>query len=471
MRRGWARWEWWALALLVAGFVALRLYHAGMPLVDDSDWRQTDTASEAWFFIHQGLGLLPQLFYNGPGPNYVQLEFPFLPLTVAILAHVVRFGSWLLHSVAIGYDLLALIFLWLFARRELGARAAWWVGAVFAVQPLGIFFGRAFQPEPAMVAGMTATLWAVSRWSARPSAGNYILALVAGSFALLAKLPAALVAPALFFLAVRGRRWYDPAVWGLLLIPALPAAAYTLWAGHVVTPGYNFITIILQLLQQSSYHVGEPSAAEFWYHFGLECCVGGAGAVPLAIGLVAPPLRRAWFWAWGGALLLWCAVVMRHILFEYYLMPLLPWLALAEGQGLSDVVGWLAARRGAQALVAAAVLIGTPLFSLRVLNELYALNWTDYQAGVALRARLGPGPVILGTENPPILFYSRHHGWRTGQLTLAQLQQWMAAGARYYIPLGSLSIPSVEQYVTHHFQREVAGPVVYYILDPTKGSP
>ncbi len=442
-----------------------------MPLVDDSDWRQTDTASEAWFFIHDGLGLLPQLFYNGPGPNYVQLEFPFMPLTVALLAHLAHFGSWLLHSVAVGYDTVALVFLWLFCRREFGARAAWWVGAVFAVQPLGIFFGRAFQPEPAMLAGVTATLWAVSRWSRLGGAGNYLLALVAGAFALLAKLPSALIAPAILLLAVRGRRWSDPAAWGLLLIPAVPAAAYTIWAGALVSPGYNFITIIVQLLRQSSYHVGVPSAPEFWYHFFLECCISGAGALPLLVGLLHPDLRpRAWFWAWGGALVLWCVVVMRHIAFEYYLMPLLPWLALAEGVGLGQLVSWLAGSRTAQVLVVAGVLVGTPLFTLRPLNELYTLNWPDYQAGVALRAKLGPGPVILGTENPPILFYSRHHGWRTNQLTMAELQQWIAAGARYYIPLGSLTIPSVQQYVTQHFQREVAGPVVYYILGPSKAS-
>ena len=459
-------WEWVLLALVTAAFVALRLYHGGAPLVDDSDWRQTDTASEAWFFIHRGLGLLPQLFYNGPGPNYVQLEFPFLPITVALLAHVFQFGSWLLHSVAAAYDTLAMVCLWFFARETVGRRAAWWVAGVFAVQPLGIFFGRAFQPEPAMLAGMTATLWLTARWARRGGAVNYVLALAAFSFAILAKLPAAIIAPAVFFLALRGRRWSDPAVWGLVIVPVVPAALYTIWAGTVVTPGYNFITIILQLLRQSSYHVGVPSAPEFWYHFLLETCISGAGAVPLAVGFLSPSIRKEiWFWTWGAALLLWCVVVMRHIRFEYYLVPLLPWFALAEGAGLSLLITWAAENRAVQAFIAAAVLIGTPLFSLRVLHELYTLDEFSYQAGIALRKDLGPGPVILGTENPPILFYSRHHGWRTSELTMAELQRWMAKGARYYIPLTSLGNPTVAAYVRQHFRREVAGPIVYYELD------
>ena len=47
--------HWLALGAVLCAFVALRLYHGGAPLVDDSAWRQADTASEAWFFIHKGL--------------------------------------------------------------------------------------------------------------------------------------------------------------------------------------------------------------------------------------------------------------------------------------------------------------------------------------------------------------------------------------------------------------------------------
>ncbi len=457
---------WLALAAVFCAFVALRLYHGGAPLVDDSAWRQVDTASEAWFFIHKGLGPLPQLFYNGPGPNYVQLEFPFLPLTVALLSHVFPFGSWLLHGVATAYSTLSLLFLWLFVRRVLGPQVALWAAAVFAVQPLGIFFGRAFQPEPAMVAGTMAALWLTARYADRGGRLNYLLAVAAFTFAVAAKLPASLASPAVFLLALRRDRILSPRPWLLLAVPALAAGGYTLWAGTMVSPGYNFVVIILQLLQHKSYHVGIASVPQFWYHFLLETCITGAGALPLALGLVAvPPLRRAsWFWGWAAGLLLWCLVVVRHIRFEYYLVPLLPWLAIAEGAGLEQLVRWCGGTRLAAFGAAAFVLAGSLLFSLRPLSELYTLDMYSYHAGTALRAALGPGPVILGTQSPVVLFYSRHHGWRTNSLTMAQLRTWRAAGAHYYIPVWSKQIPAVARYVRSHYLKRTAGPVVYYDL-------
>ncbi len=449
-------------AVVLVLFVAVRLYHAGMPLIDDSDWRQTDTASEAWFFLHDGLRLLPQLFYDGPGPNYVQLEVPFLPWTVAVLAHWLPFGNWLLHGVAVAYSAASLIFLWLFLRRRMGARIALLATAVYSVQPLGIFFGRAFQPEPAMMAGSLAALWATDRWAARGGAGNYLLAVAAFIFAVAAKLPALLVAPAVFLLALQRSRWDRLAPWMLVVAPVLITGAYTMYAGSRVSPGDDFVTLILTFLMRSDLHVGMPAAAAFWGHFLVQTSITGVGLVPLAVGLPSSRLRgQAWFWAWGGALLLWCVLVVQNIRFEYYLLPLLPWLALAEGVGMAEILARLPAAR---LLLAGCLVLAMPLSSLGPLRELYRLNWPDYRIGTALHRALGPGTVILGTENPPILFYSRHHGWRTSKLTMAELHLWMSEGARYYIPVGSLSTPGVARFVRSHFALRVAGPAMYYAL-------
>lgn len=458
---------WVAFGLLLAVFIGLRLYHAGMPLVDNSDWRQTDTASEAWFFHKLGLGLLPQLFYNGPGPNYVQLEMPFLPWTVAILAHFLPFGSWLLHGVAVGFSTFGFVCFWLFCRRRFGDGIAVAAATAFAVEPLGIFFGRAFQPEPAMMAGITASLWLTQRWADRGGTGALLLAVAAFTFAVLAKLPAVTVAPALFVIALRRSRWNRMEPWVLLGVPGIAATAYTVYGGLHVKPGYDFITLILSMLHQSTYHVGDASQSVFWYRYFLESSIAWVGLIPFAVGLASKPLRSSgWFWAWGGALALWCLVVVRHIRFDYYLMPLLPWIAVAEGVGLWAIVRVLRRRRAVQGAILGAVALGTVLGALPALTHLYALYLPDYRLGIALRTELAPGTtIILGAENPPILFYSRHHGWRTDQLTMTELRHWLAEGAAYYIPFGSLSLPPVQTYVQTHFARESVDGIVYYDLD------
>ena len=89
--------RWWLLglgAILLLG-LALRLKGIHNPLLDHPGWRQGDTASIARnFFRLQYNIMFPQTTYNGPPPNYVELELQIVPFLAASLYKI--FG---LHPV------------------------------------------------------------------------------------------------------------------------------------------------------------------------------------------------------------------------------------------------------------------------------------------------------------------------------------------------------------------------------------
>ncbi|MBV8148763.1 MAG: hypothetical protein JO092_06710, partial [Candidatus Eremiobacteraeota bacterium] len=67
---------WWVgLLAILAIAVLLRLKGIQDPILDHPGWRQGDTASIARNFVQLRYNVMyPQTMYNGPPPNYVELE-------------------------------------------------------------------------------------------------------------------------------------------------------------------------------------------------------------------------------------------------------------------------------------------------------------------------------------------------------------------------------------------------------------
>jgi hypothetical protein len=157
----------WGATLLVAliGLV-LRLKGIHDPIFDHPGWRQGDTAAIARNFAQlQYNPLDPQTDYDGPPPNYVELELqivPFLAATVYKLIGVHEIVGRLI-SLAFGVGTIVLIApfgRWLFRSPLAGVAAA----AVYAVLPGAWYYSRTFMPDTAMVFFLTAALYAGGRW-------------------------------------------------------------------------------------------------------------------------------------------------------------------------------------------------------------------------------------------------------------------------------------------------------------------
>jgi 4-amino-4-deoxy-L-arabinose transferase-like glycosyltransferase len=474
---------WLVPAGLVLLTAALRLYHVGVPFVDVSDWRQTDTASIAYFYYRSGIALLhPQLWHDGPGPDYTQLELQIAPALAALLAHLVGYSDTLLRLVAIGLFSLSVLPLWDLVRRRLGPEAALWCGVVYALLPLGVYFGRAFQAEPAMMCAGNLALWAADRYGARPGLARWLALVAAAALAVLAKLPNALLLLPMAALALGpGRPWRR--LWrqalplaGLVVLPSAAAAWYTLAVGRVAAHGGSeYVDFIVRSLGDA-YLTGNPSLASFAWRDGLGLLFTPPGALAAAYGAwrLAPRVARGrhlWLAAWLFALLAYAAVVLRTIRLQYYLLPLEPFVAVLAGEGLAALPapwGRPALRRGTQAL-AAGLILGLGLLLLRTYWPPY---WPWYRLGTELDRDLPPSATIVlgGTENPTVFYYARRHGWRLDPVTPGAVAQYAALGAGYLVPAVALD-PCLAAYLDAHYRTLLVGDTTVWDLQEPLRTP
>ena len=190
-----------ALALILVLGLLLRLKGINHPLLDHPGWRQGDEAAIARNFATVDLNPFhPQADYNGPGPNYVELELQIVPWIAALFykmfgVHEI-FGR--LISIAASLGTVAVLFFfgrYLFMSSIAGLGAA----LLYAIAPGAIYYGRTFQPDTTMAFFLTCALYAGTRlfneddehrWKRVSSATALLLAaILAKSVAVVAIIP------------------------------------------------------------------------------------------------------------------------------------------------------------------------------------------------------------------------------------------------------------------------------------------
>jgi len=488
--------EWLALVAILALAVGLRLYHVTVPLVDTSDWRQTDTAAIAYFYYHLGIRLLhPQLWHDGPGPDYTQLELQLTPALDAILAHVFGYGHTLLRVTVLCLFTLATVPFWALVRRHFGPGVALWASLVYVLLPVGIFFGRAYQPENMQLLTGMAGLWAADRYGQRRTVGRYVLAALVLAVAVCAKLTSLMLLVPAAALAYQEDLWRFPAMFswrrllpvaGLVIFAAGAGAAYTIGQAAVAVTGTRYVNFIVSSLG-NAYIAGTTGLWPFFWQQVLGMAITPAGLLAGVIGVFALRGRRSagWVWVWAAAIALYALVVLRAIRFQYYLMPLLPFFALLAGAGLQSLTADLPARLRARLPGAAAVLAGglpqlaaVALVASMLTGGLFQIQgfWVPYMpwytGGVALDHYLPPDAVVIlsGTYNPTLLYYARRHGYRIDPLTMSALEADVAGGARYLIDQGGID-PCMASYIADNFPAVGVGGITVYQLPAVLPAP
>lgn len=198
-------------------------------------WRETDTAAIARNFYREDMNLLlPRIDWRGDGPGYVESEFPLLPWTAACLYHVCGYYEEILRLLSYALSLASCVVFLRLARRLLPDAAIIPACLVFALSPMAIRMASAVQPEPLMFFAYLLAIDAFIRWIDHGLRRDYVIALLATTLALLAKVPAAHVG--ILFACLCLQRFgvgvfKRPEIWlfGLVSL-GVPAAWY--WHAH-----------------------------------------------------------------------------------------------------------------------------------------------------------------------------------------------------------------------------------------------
>ncbi len=458
-------WLWpTGLALIVLFAAALRLHGIHAPILDHPNWRQGDTASIARNFATLQYNVLyPQTNYDGPPPNYVELELQIVPFLAASLYKLFGiheiFGR--LISLAFSLGTVAVVGLlgrWLLSSSLAGLSAAFF----YAIFPGSIYYGRTFTPDTAMVFFLTAALYVTTRLIVEDEVftqRSLARATALLTFAYLAKPVAVAGIFAVIFALVEriraGRTMRPTAIGVLLVVPLVILWLYDSkvsehaewhWASGITT--LHVIPALKDALTTGSGFT--LKIAQFREVLGmLRATMLGTFATILTLaGFVALGWTQArskamlWGWLGGGLLYTYAVVTVERV--DYYMYLLLPLCALAIGalvKRFATIVlaadAPAAARYAILALVPMAAIACT-VQSLAAIAPYYHYNKTAYANAVALSGALAPGAlVVLGHYGPDVLYYIDRYGWEEDPALWTPFDEESAIkkGARYYISI------------------------------------
>jgi len=233
---------WAAVFLCFAVGLAVRLYDLTDLPLDFHPTRQLHSALMARGMYYQNLESVPEWQREMAIRQWKMegvIEPPFMEWLAAQAYHLAGEELlWLPRLFSIIFWMVGGIGLLLWVRRIAPMEGALAALAFYLVLPYGVVASRAFQPDPLMTALVVWSLWALTRWSARPGWVHALLAGALGGAAILCKSVAVFfVAPAFLtiVLSVLGLKnsLRSGRVWGMALLVVLPYVLYHVYGVYL----------------------------------------------------------------------------------------------------------------------------------------------------------------------------------------------------------------------------------------------
>lgn len=383
--------RWWLAGLLTLT-LALRALHADQPIVEGYVGRQIPTAMVARN-LDRGSGFWHPQLDTEPSPNLFLVEPPIYAAMVVGLKRVIGLGldpagrltSALMFALG-GWGLHGLV------RRRDGTAAALGAVAAFALFPITIRYGRAFQPDATAIGLVVAALRCWDDAEADGSRGKLALGVTLLALGLAMKVTFAYVLLPLLFAIIRpGQR---PKLMRTLAIASLlPACIWYVHAARLLGSGEGSRAsadngaIWLRSLVPTAW----LSASTYRTAF-VNLFVRGftpLGSALAVAGIVGSDGRLLRSWALAAALAMGVLATKAH--HEYYWLAFAPPFAWGVGRMLAGrrpsvaVAAWVA-------LAALAAVLARPTWRTPV-------EWADLGAtAAAVRATVPVGVWVVAPE-------------------------------------------------------------------------
>lgn len=440
------------IGALILFLLAARGWGINNPPFDHESWRQADTESMALRISTTEPGLhwlLPQLYYEGAAPNFVQLEPPLFPLVTGLIYRVIGRQFWVPRLLSVLLFALSAVFLYRLGRRYFRPLTAL-MGTLFYVSyPISLYYSRAIMPEPLLLFFYLAAALTFDRWAETQRPRDLWLTVLALNGSLLTKPQSAILGLPLLALLLSRQGWASfrrSATWALGLLALAPPVGYFFWLGRSGLVEAPFVSGILQ------HHViGRGGLvlfqAETWQAIlrlvKMAFTPIGAGAaaaslLALFLTLAARPTERGerlglqmlLWWGLGG--LLYILVVISVIKFDYYLLLLAPPAALASAWLFQRLAGTGSAfRLVVVVLCTLGALYGVGRAAVRTVSPWLQVTESMYGQVQAIQKVTAPGDLILvGSYSPELLAGSGRYGWRLHIHTQTKLLQYSGMPAQ-----------------------------------------
>jgi 4-amino-4-deoxy-L-arabinose transferase-like glycosyltransferase len=458
-----------ALTLIIGLGLALRVYHLHNPILDHPAWRQGDEAAIARnFFELRNNIFYPQTDYDGPPPNYVELELQIVPFAAAQLYRVFGVHEVFARLIVIAFSLATIPLIYALGARLYTTRAGLIAALLFAIAPGVVYYGRAIIPESDMLFFCAGALLFWWRWLDVRRMADLLWAAGFAALALLAKPPAVLILiPMLALWFARARDGGPPSAsaarrlagrllsdWSPYALVVICLAPLWLYLGHLhriaewrwtsgITSKHVLPVLAAELTKPLMLLAGVQSSLALLKMLATTVL----GPVIFGVLLLAPFVqpadsdargRSVFFGAWLAALAAYAFAVVNVERVDYYLLPFILFAALYAAGGLDHLLT-LVAPQGVQPRGAAALAVAG-LFTLYInmieVHPYYTWSRPVYSAANEVRQTLSPGAlIVMGHYDPSVLYTIGHRGWEEDPMawSVGDMTSAIARGARYFV--------------------------------------
>ena len=401
-------------------------------------WRQPDTESIARNFIEHRFNIFyPQFNYDGPLPNYVQLELQLTTFIIAILYKVFGYHYAIARLVPIGFFMISVFYLYLLAKKYFSQQAAWLTIFVYSSLPITLFYSRAIMPESAALCFFIGAFYYFTEWIDHEE--NYLI-IIAGIFTALAisqKVPAVFIGLAMLALALfkyKSRIFLQWQLWLFAIISLIPPIVYYKWMEKVAE--FKFVTGIAQkhIVPKFLHSFLTPEAWAF-FHINMVESFTKYLLITSVIGffiLIKRKEKPILFWA--IAMVLEVVLIVSVIKFNYYLIFLSPIIALLTGAVFDSLL-----RNIVPGIIISLIFVvfvfnlsfnqTRPLFK----EDTNSIEFARFIDQNTKKEDL----LILGDISPTVLSLSDRQGWRTYEFTPENMESKMYSfinhGAKYFV--------------------------------------
>lgn len=450
----------WPLIFILLLGVLVRTQGLMNPLLDDQGWRQADTASMAYHMLGR-LTAIPQVWfpilnYDGPVPQKVELEFPFLPYIIAWTWTLLGQSDLWGRIWAIVFSMLTVWGIFVFGQKKFSSRAGLWAAGIYAFVPLTAYYGRVVMPEPVAQAFSIWALNAVVFWREKPGRLRLAGAGLVMAFAILAKLPQLMIFPVGIMLGFWPLKGEEKRIMIYSLFSLLPPGLYYSWVHKgAASQASQFVSGILsgQVVEGTGL-LSQKLIENILREVGLTVSLlAAAGIIRFLMVIInKQPIiydknsvniqkdRRTIY-----SLFLWCIISLSYVAFicsrialDYYLVPVILPLSLLAGVALDcieDIPGFV---------LGVLVLFFLLIQGTVVNEEKYLWDMRYLNQALWIRENTPKESVLILSDSPPMTFYyAQRVGYRLNPSKSAEAwQQLSTLKGDYFIALPKTELGS-----------------------------
>lgn len=432
------------LIFILSLILVLRItYISNSPYEQGENWRQSDTESIARNFLEDKFNIFyPQFNYDGPLPNYVQLEFQITTFIIAILYKFFGYNYIFARAVPLCFFMGSCIFLYLIGRMFYSKEQAYIVLVIYGILPINIYFSRAIMPESAALFFYLAAYYYFLKWIKEEEKKLIFLSAVFTALSISQKIPTIFIGIPMLIMAIKK---YKKAIFKIkeLYLFAIIALGspylYFKWVAYIAE--FRFVNNIAQkhIYKRLFTDIFTKEALNF---FKLKLPQEFSLGILLLfiIGIFMIKMKKELpLLLWLLTMILELVLIVAVIRLNYYLIFISPIIALIASKPLYLI--WKH-KYGGVFITAIVFFIGISSYSRLVPLYKEKTNLLK-QANMVKKYTNVEDLIVVGTPDPALINASQRRGWRANidyydyipKDPVKEINYYIENGAKYFVPM------------------------------------